>query len=144
MKTLICIILMLTVAPIVVATGLVCLDPKNWGGSPNLQNILAVTFFGLITIPLWITYLPSLILTPMIMEKISSHQLFYSMSLWKFIFISLMCGTICGVLILSPIIIAALSDPINIILNWIWVGAISGALTLTIISIVYRKMGSLE
>ena len=40
MKTIICIIDMLTVAPIIAATGLLIYDPSRWGGEINLINIL--------------------------------------------------------------------------------------------------------
>lgn len=142
MKTLFCVFIMLTIAPISAAIGLISFDPKSWGGSFTVQNILAIAFFGIITVPLLVTYLPSLVLTPIIMEKISNYHLFYSLTLWKFIAISIFVGIIGGILILLPCIIMAFSGPTKLIMNWIWAGVISGGVSFTIISLLYRRMGS--
>lgn len=133
---------MLTITPLVAATGLISFDPENWGGSFSLKSIFAVAIFGVLATPLWFTYIPSLILTPIMMEKISNHQLFYTIPYWKFIGTALICGTLCGIVVLSPCIIMVLPESTKLILNWLWAGAISGAVTLTLISLIYRKMGS--
>lgn len=141
MKPLISIIMMLTIAPLIAATGLISFNPENWGGSFSFKNIFSVAIFGIATVPLWITYLPSLIIAPLFMGKISGHHLFYSMPYWKFIAMSVLFGTICGIIILSPCIIMAVSESAMLVLNWAWAGVISGAITFTLISMSYRLIG---
>jgi hypothetical protein len=71
MKSLITIIVMPTITPIMAAIGLISFDPSNWGGGLSVGNVVAVAFFGVITLPLWVTYMPSLVIAPIIMRKIS-------------------------------------------------------------------------
>ena len=56
--------------PIIASLTLVSFNPERWGGSMSLQNILMIAFFGVITVPLWITYIPSIIMVPIFMKKI--------------------------------------------------------------------------
>ncbi len=138
MKHFFCIVIMLTIMPVTAAIGLVVFDPKNWGGPPTIQNILMMALFGLISVPLWITYIPSLLATPSIMNDISANILFHSIPVWKFIALSLTIGAIVGILILSPSIYMS-RESLKLMLNWAWAGAFSGSITFTIISLIYRK-----
>ena len=67
---------MLTVAPIIAATGLLLYDPSRWGGEINLINIIGLTLFGLISRPLWFSYIPVLIFTPIIFKRLSEKEKF--------------------------------------------------------------------
>ncbi|MEN8232935.1 MAG: hypothetical protein ABFR35_09690 [Thermodesulfobacteriota bacterium] len=138
MKVIISIIIMLTVMPVSATTGLVLFDPYNWGGPPTIQSILGMSFFGLISVPLWVTYIPSLILTPIIMSKLNRNSSFYDKSRWMFFCLSLGYGSLVGVFILSPAILMALSESFMLALNWTWAGVISGTITFTTIAFLYR------
>ncbi len=129
---------MIVVMPLIAAFALVSFDPERWGGSFSIQNILMIAFFGMITIPLWITYIPSLFIVPMIMHKLSTYDSFHSISIWKFIVFSLIGGGGLGIFILFPCIIISLSDSYKLLLNWLIAGVSSGAITLTLISFLYR------
>jgi len=146
MKQLITIITILTVMPVVAAIALISFDPQHFGGWPTPSLIIGMLVFGAVTDPIWITFLPSLILTPIIMGKISKRDRFYLTPLGSFISTSLSIGAVCGIIILSPFIIMSLSSffTIKSLLNWLWAGAVSGAVTFTIIALVYRKMGASE
>jgi hypothetical protein len=61
-KTVCCILIMLTIMPIGTVYGLVSFDPETWGGEPTPIRILGMAIFGLITVQVWITYIPSLII----------------------------------------------------------------------------------
>ena len=146
MKAMFTIIVMLTVTPIVSAIGLISFDPSNWGGELSIQSVIATAFFGLITVPLWFTFIPSLIIAPSIMSKLSHTNKFQALSLQSLIGLSLFYGALVGIIILSPPIIIVLTDSslssaetIKLMLNWAWAGALSGAVTLLIISLIYRR-----
>lgn len=142
MKTTLCLVLLFTVLPILAAAGLISFDPNIWGGSFTLRNILGLAFFGIATVPLWLTYIPTLIVTPWVMGKLSNYHLFYSIPLWKFILISFFSGMVCGIFILSPCIFMASSSSIKLVLNWAFAGAVSGSMTFTIIAFIYRATGA--
>lgn len=144
MKQLITIITILTVMPVVTAIALISFGPQNFGGWAAVPSVITgMLFFGAFTLPIWLTYLPSLILTPIIMGKISKRDRFYLIPLGSFIFTSLTIGAVCGIIILSPFMIMSLSRSyIQSFFALIWAGAVSGAVTFTIIALVYRKMGA--
>ena len=131
-KSLICIILMLTVSPIVTVIGLISFEPNNFGDRLTIQNILVMAGFGLITVPLWITYIPALVLAPFAMKKLARKQYFHDLPIWKFISISFIVGAVVGIIILLPLMAS------KNFLTWARAGAISGAITFTLIAVVYR------
>ena len=57
MKAVLTIIIMLTIAPIVSAIGLISFNPNNWGGELSILSVLGTAFFGIISVPLWFTYM---------------------------------------------------------------------------------------
>lgn len=138
MKTTLCLLLLLTILPVLAATALIAFDPKMWGGSFTLKNILGLAFFGLVTVPLWVTYIPTLFIVPWIMGKFCNYHLFYSLPIWKLIVISSISGMILGILILSPCIFMAFSSSTKLVLNWIFAGVVSGSVTFSIIALMYR------
>lgn len=137
MKHLYCIFIMLTVMPITAAFGLISFDPENWGGQLTITNVLMVALFGLLSVPLWITFLPALLATPSIMKEIASNTLFHTIPILKFISISFFLGALVGILILSPTIFMS-RESIKLMANWVWAGAFSGAITYTTIALLYR------
>lgn len=138
-KTFICILLMLTVAPFTATFALVHFDPSNWGGSTSIKTILEMSIFGLITVPLWLTWIPALIVTPMYMRKVSTNPDFHSNQIGKFIAMAMFRGAIGGILVLAPAWILTLAEPIKLTLNWIFAGVVSGVITGVAISFTYRN-----
>lgn len=137
-STITCIILMLTLAPLIACSTVVCLDPSRWGGSINPITIVVMAFFGVISTPVWPTYIPALIITPLLMRMVSRSQVFGSARLPMLIGLSLVLGAIAGVLVLIRVILMSLNDP-KLAMNWAIAGAVSGAITLMLIVLVYRR-----
>jgi hypothetical protein len=129
-------IVMVTMSPIVAVTTLVCYDPERWGGSLNPLAILVMSFFGLITTPLWPTYIPALVVTPFLMHRVASSRWFKTQSLSFIVFISFLLGIIAGIGVIS--IIVPWRESLDLILNWLAAGAVSGGITLPIISLLFR------
>lgn len=137
-RTIICVILMLTVAPLVACSTVVCLDPSRWGGSINPITIIIMAFFGVISTPVWPTYIPALIITPLLMRVISRTRVFRSTRLPVLIGLSLMLGAIAGALVLIRVILMSLNDS-KLAMNWAIAGAMAGSITLMLIVLVYRR-----
>jgi len=127
-ESFVCVVLMLTVSPV---TTVISLD-LILGITPTIEGVLWMAVFGLFTIPLWITYIPALVITPFAMKKLAGRNYFYDAPMWKFISISVVVGSLLGAIVLSPMM-----DSTNF-LNWSLSGCISGSITLTLIAIVYR------
>jgi hypothetical protein len=128
---------MLTIAPFSAVIGMVLSDPELWESSMNLETLLVFSMFGIITVPLWITYLPMTILSPFIMKYLSSQDRFYSLPIPILIALSLMFGAILGVVMISPLFILNFEKN-GLELIWVVAGASSGATTLTLLTLLYR------
>lgn len=129
---------MLTITPISAVFGLVIYDPVNWRGTVSLPNIFIMAIFGLLTVQVWPTYISSIVMTPIIMKKLSSTALFHTIPLWKFFGISIIGGIVAGQFILLPCILMAATDSIKITLNWVSSGVAAGIATFPIIAGMYR------
>jgi hypothetical protein len=127
---------MLTVSPILAATTLVCWNPERWGGSLNPLSILVMAAFGIITIPLWPTYIPALAVTPFIMRRIAELRVFKRLPLPLILAVSLVIGAFAGIGVIS--IIVPWHESKDLVLNWASAGAVSGGFTLALISFIYR------
>jgi hypothetical protein len=136
MRAAISIFIMLTVAPLVAVTTLVCWNPSRWGGPLSPLAIPVMALFGLFTTPLWPTYIPALALTPLIMRRIAAWRAFRTVPLSLIIGMSLVIGAVAGFGVIS--IIVPWGDSPDLVKNWLSAGVVSGAITLAIISLVYR------
>lgn len=94
---------MLTIAPIVAAATLVCWHPDRWGGSVSPLNIIVMAFFGLFTVALWPTYIPAIIFAPLLMRWVAAHRAFRTCPLPLLFGLSLSIGAVAGALTLSVI-----------------------------------------
>ena len=137
-RTIISIILMVVVAPLLACSTVVCLEPSRWGGSINPITIVVMALFGLITIPLWPTYIPALIVTPLAMSFVARRQYFRTVPLPVLIGISLVIGAIVGPLVLIRMVLMSLNEP-RLAMSWAIAGAVAGSLTLGLIVMVYRR-----
>jgi hypothetical protein len=138
MKTLLCVIILLFATPTLAATCLAFFDPKHWGGEPTVPGILMMAIFGVLTVPMWLTYLPTLVLTPMAMNRMASNEKFHSMPLWELLLFAVMIGAVIGIFIMSPMILRSLGSPLKLIVNLIGAGSISGAISYTAITMLYK------
>lgn len=132
-----CWILMLTVAPLTVSAALFIQEPSRWG-SGNPLNIIVMAVFGLMSVPLWPTYIPALVFTPILMKRLSMSARFLRLSPLVLSAGSLVSGAIAGLLVLLPMILLSL-DTQPLVVQWMTAGALAGAITLTAIVFVYRK-----
>jgi hypothetical protein len=129
---------MLTIAPVVAVTALVCVEPGRWGGAPTPVGILVMAFLGVFTVPLWPTYIPSIIATPLVMNRIAAHDGFFTLSVPALLGLSLLAGAVAGMCVMLPVILLALADSLNLAMNWALAGTASGGVTGVLISAVYR------
>jgi hypothetical protein len=139
-KTIRSVIAMVILAPLVAATTLVCGWPERWGGSISPLAIITIGFFGLITTPLWPTYIPAIILTPLLMRKIAPHRLFMKLPIMVLMLMSLLLGAVGGVCVMFPVIRISLQDGADCAVQWEMAGAFSGAITLTVICLIHRDV----
>ena len=137
-RSLISVILMLTLSPILAVTTLVCSHPERWGGSRDPLSILVMSAFGLITIPLWLTYIPAIIITPLVMRRIAVRPDFRALPLPVTLTVALLVGAIAGICVVILPVIMSLSDSLSLAFNWASAGAVSGAVTLALITMIYR------
>jgi len=137
-KASISVLLMLGVAPIAAVITLVFGDPERWSESQHPLRMLGMAFFGLFTTPLWPTYIPAIILTPLLMHKLSQKELFWSMPVAIVLTVALLTGALMGVCVMMPIILMELEGNPK---SWVMAGAVSGSVTLGLVSIVYRSGG---
>jgi len=128
--------MMVTVAPVVAVATLVFWNPERWGGSVNPLAILAMSVFGLFTTPLWPTYIPAVAATPFIMRRVARSPSFRSWPLPVILAVSFVIGVIAGVGVIS--IIVPWHESADLVLNWVAAGGVSGGVTLTIISFIFR------
>ena len=138
MRTLLAVLVMMTVAPVVAVTTLVCWNPSRWGGSINPLAILGMSIFGIFTTPLWPTYLPAMALTPFVMSRVTAQEVFRRLPLSVVMGISFVIGVIAGAGVIS--IIVPWRASLDLVLNWVSAGAVSGAGTFPLISLIYRKI----
>ena len=140
-RPIISVLVMVTISPLLVILTLTLANPGEFGGNPDLQSILMMYMFALITVPLWITYIPSIILTPIILHKMRKKKSFHNISLLALIALAVMSGALIGVLILALLLFLVHKEPNNLFSSWILSGAVSGAISLTIIVLIYRFGG---
>jgi hypothetical protein len=129
---------MLTIAPVLAVTTLICWDPARWGGSVDPLNILMMSLFGLITVALWPTYIPAIILTPLLMRQAATHRAFMSLPIPLLLGLSSLTGAAAGMCVLGWPILLSLTFSFELALNWAVAGAVSGATTATLICLLYR------
>lgn len=135
-KTILSVIAMVILAPLVATTTLVCGWPERWGGSISPWAIITMALFGLITTPLWPTYIPAIILTPLLMRRIAPHRLFVNLPIPVLVLMSLLIGALGGICVMFPVIRMSLHT--EFVLQWKMAGACSGAITLTLICLIHR------
>lgn len=140
-KAAISVFLMLSVAPVVAVSTLVFGDPGRWSGSQHPLAILVMAFFGLFTTPLWPTYIPALILTPIIMHKFARKGIFRRIPLPVLLLLAVVIGSITGVCVMFPLILMERAYSSGNPANWAMAGAVAGAATLLLITILYRLDG---
>ena len=127
---------MVTVSPVVAVTTLVCWNPERWGGSLNPLAILVMSVFGLCTTPLWPTYIPAVAATPFIMRRVAGSEHFRSWPLPIVLGISFLVGIMAGIGVIS--IMLPWQESLDLVLNWVAAGGVSGGVTLAIISAIFR------
>ncbi|MCC6680025.1 MAG: hypothetical protein IT445_03890 [Phycisphaeraceae bacterium] len=136
MRALLTVGAMLTIAPLTAVTTLVCCDPERWGGSIDPLSIVVMSIFGLITVPLWPTYIPAIVIIPVAMHSIVALPLFKKLFLPYLVCIFFAVGAIVGIAFISTIV--PWHDSLDLIFNWLSAGAMSGGITLSLIVLVYR------
>lgn len=137
-KPIISLLILVTIAPLLVILTLAFSNPEEFGGNLDLQSILMMYLFALITVPLWTTYIPSIILTPIILHRMQKIEAFYRISILTLIVLSALSGGFIGILVMAPILFISQAEQNNLFFSWILSGAISGSITLTIIVLIYR------
>ena len=142
-RAVLSIILMLTVAPVVAIVTLTCLHPSQWTGDSNPIAMLGFVVFALpfafLTTPLWPTYFPAIILTPIVMKWISRRPSFSAAPLLPFLLCAFLAGAVAGVGVMAGLIFMALRETPGEAMPWVWMGIVSGGITFTLIALIYRQ-----
>ena len=136
-QAIISVIVMLTVAPLVTCSTLVCLEPSRWGGSFNPFTIVGMAMFGIITTPLWPTYIPAMVITPLLMKVVARTRFFRKAPLPILTGIAVPIGGLLGSLVQVRVILLNLKEPKHAII-WAVSGAVAGSITLCFIVLIYR------
>ena len=127
---------MVTIAPIILFTALVCWNPEGVGGSINPLLMLAGSVFVLFTTELWPTYIPAVVLTPLIVRQVARMQSFQNLPMLFLLSIAFVLGFIAGVGVVS--IIVPWHESAKVISALCAAGGVSGGVTLAIISFIFR------
>ncbi len=133
-RLIICFTLIITVAPFCASFTLVCVETTKCGDFISLNNILMISFFGLFTPPVWI----ALFITPIIMHIVAKQPWFIKLESWKLVILAIISGALGGIITTTPIWLETLDGPFEDARKWLVAGAVSGAITLTLIAFVYR------
>ena len=96
--------------------------------------------YGIITVPLWITYIPAIILAPLIMNKLDNISGFHDIQILKLIIFSILIGAFLGVLVLTPVLFLVFNESTALFLGWVFAGMVSGCITSIILSLLYRTL----
>ncbi len=137
-KSVFSLLTMLVVAPLVAGTTLVCLHPGRWGGAGAFLSIPVMAIFGVITTPLWVTYIPSMVLVPLAMRRIANSRGFAAVSLPWLVLLSLAVGGILGAGVLAPVALLSSPDADSLTWDFFAAGALAGAVSLTTIVLIHR------
>jgi hypothetical protein len=133
---------MLIVSPALAEAALVCLQPGFTGERVGFLSFIGFFLFSLpfvfVTIPLWPTYIPAIIFTPLVMRRVAMLYTFRTLKLPVILGIALLVGAVVGVIIMTWLIIIAARDSWAVALSWAGAGAFSGSITLALITLIYR------
>lgn len=129
---------MIIIAPLVAIITLALFNPDEFGGHPNIQSIFFMYAFAMITVALWITYIPSIILAPIVKRNIQKIVFFQKIQTLYLILSAVIVGAFLGIVILFPVIFLVIEESVRLILGWNLAGGISGAVSLLLIVMFYR------
>ncbi|MCX8155419.1 MAG: hypothetical protein N3J91_03010 [Verrucomicrobiae bacterium] len=140
MRSLITVALMATFSPFVAAYALVLWKPDRWGDTLNPFAILFMAYLGMLTFPGLIPYVIALIATPLVMSAVAKQDFFRLASKRTLLLGALGAGMIAGLLVMAPAMVQSTKhNSLDLTLNWGFAGAVSGGLSLVVITLVYRR-----
>lgn len=133
------VIAMLTIAPLIAVTLLLCCLPNH---RTELLYPIAVATYAFEGIRgFWATYIPALIIVPLLMRRVSTRRAFHQLSLVRLLRLAVLVGAIGGACVAIPRAVWLLiDDPWNyyLVLLGLSACAVSGAVTLTLICLLYQ------
>ena len=142
MRALLSILVMLIVSPALAEVALVCFQPGFTGEHVGVLSFIGFFLFSLpfvfVTVPLWPTYIPAIIFTPVVMRRVTTLRTFRTLKLPAILGLALLVGAAVGVVIMTWMIIIAAQDSWSVALSWAGAGAFSGSITLALITLIYR------
>ena len=134
---------MLTIAPVVAVATLLCCTPT--GRSDLLYPIAVATYVFRGIAFNWATYIPALVIVPALMRRVSNRTAFHQSSLGRFVGFSVLAGALGGMCVVIPCVLPVLIDDAGnhrLALKALGAGAVSGAITLTLVCLLYRRVES--
>jgi hypothetical protein len=147
-RAVLSIITMLAVAPVVAIVTMVCLHPSQWDAKFNPLSIIGFVIFAfpfaLMTPQLWPTYFPAIMFIPLVMKYIALRPGFSATPLKTFVACSFLIGALAGVGVMSLLIVLALKENPSEAVDWVWMGIVSGGITFTLITLLYRQPARIE
>jgi hypothetical protein len=138
-QAIVCVLVILSVGPVVAVSTLVCVDPARWGNGLQPLAIPVMAVYGLLTTPLWPTYLPVVIATPFIMRRLARTVAFRTRALLHVIAVAGGVGSLVGLFVMAPLIVMQRADPSGQAGAWAMAGATSGAVTSSLVTMLYRR-----
>jgi hypothetical protein len=130
---------MLTIAPLIAVTLLLCCMPTE--RSKLLYPIAVATYVFEGIRGLWATYIPALIIVPLLMRRASTRRAFHQLSLVRLLRLAVLVGAIGGACVAIPHSVWLLIDEpgnYDLVLLGLSACAVSGAVTLTLICLLYK------
>jgi hypothetical protein len=140
-RPILSVIAMLTVAPLLAVAILLGCTPKGRGDL--LYPIAVATYVWRGMAFNWVTYLLALIMLPVLMRCISARRSFHQLPLQRLLKLSVFAGAAGGVCVVIRSLLTALDGAgALLVLAVAFAGAASGAITLTLIGLLYRGVDS--
>jgi len=133
------IIAMLTIAPLLAIAILLCCA-KDRSALLYPSAVAAYVLRGMALN--WLTYIPALIVAPVLMRWISARRSFRQFSLQRLLTLSVSAGAAGGMCVVLSTVLEALDQGGGWVFPVLFAGAASGAITLTLICLLYRRLDS--
>jgi len=133
------VIAMLTISPLIAVTFWVgCTPPVR----SQLRDPITVASYVFVSIRLlWVTYLPALVIVPLLMSRVSTRRTFQQLSLARLLTRAVAIGAVGGACVIVPRTVLALFDSTEHPPSWLLAlgaCAVSGAVTLPLVCLFYR------
>lgn len=99
-----------------------------------------MSIFGIFTVPLWPTYIPTIILTPFAMQWLSRRRVFPRIPMPLLLVMALPLGATAGFGIIAPLLARIDAGDTDLWMNWAAAGSVAGAVTFPALLAAHRHL----